>query len=226
MHQTFPIPISDLAAVLYCPVKYYLDRRVPYKISSTMHICKHIAFAKKDSDPEELWEEFLFVHPEFEQMHKEQFMEYLRIYQRGFQQPWTDRDLYVISKKWDISGIIDKYNAPTTQITLVRGTKAPQTGAYRADRLRAFAYSICLQEMMEQERQPSCVVEYVASGVIRTLDFTPRDRRLFLEIIKLARRIRDGYVPVRPPQAPCKHCSHEKNCTSPPARRLSDIFKL
>jgi CRISPR/Cas system-associated exonuclease Cas4 (RecB family) len=191
-----------------------------------MHICKHIAFAEKDIDPEELWKELLFIHPEIDHMHKEQFMEYLMIYRRGFQQPWTERDLYVNSKKWDISGIIDKYDVVNSQITVIRGAKAPQTGAYRGDRLRAFAYSICLQEMVEQKRQLSCVIEYVVSGVIRTLDFTPRDRRLFLETIKLARRIRGGYVPARPTQAPCKHCRHEKSCTSPSGRRLSDIFRL
>ena len=226
MHQTSTIPISDLASVLYCPVKYYLDQHTPYEISSSIHICKHIAFAKKDTDSEELWEELLFIHPELDQTRKEQFMEDLMSYRRGFQQPWTERDLYVSSKKWDISGIIDKYDASTAQITIVRGAKAPQNGAYRADRIRSFAYSICLQEMMEQKRKLSCVVEYVASGVIRTLDFTPRDRRLFLETIKLARRIRGGYVPTRPSQAPCKHCQHEKNCTSPSGRRLSEIFKL
>ena len=226
MHQTSTIPISDLASVLYCPVKYYLDLHTPYEIPSTMHICKHIAFAEKGSDPEELWEELLFIHPEIDHMHKEQFMEYLMIYRRGFQQPWTERDLYVTSKKWDISGIIDKYDEFNSQITVIRGAKAPQTGAYRGDRLRAFAYSICLQEMAEQKRQLSCVIEYVASGVIRTLDFTPRDRRLFLETIKLARRIRAGYVPARPAQAPCKHCRHEKRCASPSGRRLSDIFRL
>lgn len=226
MHHSSTIPISVLASVLYCPVKYYLELHVPYEISSTVHICKHIAFAKRDTSPDELWEELLFIHPEIDQTHKEQFMEYLMIYQRGFQQPWTERDLYVNSKKWDIAGIIDKYDAKTSQITIIRGTKAPQTGAYRADRLRALAYSICLQEMMEQKRQLSCVIEYVASGVIRTLDFTPLDRRLFLETIKIARRIRDGHVPARPSQAPCAHCRHEKNCTSLSGRRLSDIFRL
>ncbi|MDR2855363.1 MAG: hypothetical protein LBV40_04320 [Methanomicrobiales archaeon] len=226
MHQASTISISELASVLYCPVKYYLDLSVPYEVSNTVHICKHIAFAEKAIDPEELWEELLFIHPEIEQMCKEQFMDYLMIYRRGFQQPWTERDLYVHSKKWDISGIIDKFDASTSQITLIRGAKAPQIGVYRADRLRAFAYSICLQEMVEQKIQLLCVIEYVASGVIRTLDFTPRDRRLFLETIKLARRIRGGYVPTRPSQAPCKHCRHEKSCTSLSGRRLSDIFRL
>ena len=224
MHDTSPIPISDLASVLYCPMKYYLDLHASYEIPHSLLMCKHIAFAEKDADPKELWEEFLFIYSEVDQAEKDQFMEYLLIYKRGFQQPWTERDLYVYSQKWDISGIIDKFYEPGNQLTLIRGTKAPEMGAYRSDRLRAIAYNICLQEMMGQ-RPLSCVIEYVASGVIRTLTFTPRDRRLFVEIVKLARRIRAGYVPARPAQGPCARCRHEKTCISPSGRRLSDLFR-
>jgi len=223
MHQT-SISISDLVSVLYCPVKFYQDLNSAYETPSTTLICKHLAFAEKDADPEELWEELLFIQPEIDQTKKDQFMEYLAVYKRGFQQPWTERDLYVHSKKWNISGIIDKYHAPSKQITLVRGTKAPNVGVYRSDRLRATAYRICLQEMLGSE--VSCIIEYVPSGVIRTLDFTPRDRRLFVEILKLTRRNRNGHIPARRAQAPCVHCQYEKSCTAPSGRPLSDIFRF
>ena len=224
MPQTSTIPISDLASVLYCPVKYYRDLNSSYETSSTTLICKHIAFEDIDADSEELWEEFLFIQPEIDRAQKDRFMEYLASYKRGFQQPWTERDLYVHSKKWDISGIIDKYHAPSQAITLIRGTKAPNTGVYRSDRLRAIAYHICLQEMLGSE--VSCTIEYVPSGIVRTLDFTARDRRFFVETLKLTRRIRGGYHPARPEQAPCAYCRYKESCTSPSGRRLSDIFRL
>jgi CRISPR/Cas system-associated exonuclease Cas4 (RecB family) len=177
-----------------------------------------------NADSEELWEELLFIQPEIDRAQKDQFMEYLSSYKRGFQQLWTERDFYVHSKKWDISGIIDKYHAPSKEITLIRGTKAPSTGVYRSDSLRATAYGICLEEMLGSE--VSCVIEYVPSGIVRTLDFTPRDRRLFVEILKLTRRIRGGHIPARPAQAPCAHCRYEEKCTSPSGKRLSDIFRF
>jgi len=224
MHQTSTIPISDLASVLYCPVKYYRDLNSAYEAPVTTLISKYIAFGDMDADSEELWEELLFIYPEIDCAQKDQFMEYFASYKRGFQQLWTERDLYVTSKKWDISGIIDKYHAPSKEITLIRGTKAPSTGVYRSDRLRATAYHICMQEMLRIE--VSCVIEYVPSGIVRTLDFTSRDRRLFVDTLKLARRIRGGHVPTRPAQAPCGHCQYKEKCTSPSGRRLSDLFRF
>ena len=222
------IAISDLTAVIYCPIKYYRDYRAPHTvvIPDSTSICKHIACAHPDSDPDALWEELTFIHPELDPDSKTLLTTYLDVYNNALQQPWTEQDLYVSSKKWGISGIIDKYHAPTHQITLVKGTKAPQTGVYRSDKVRALGYMICVQEMMNI-KHPVCVVEYIPSGIIRTISITPHDRRLFIETLKQVRRIRSGHVPHRPVRAPCQFCVYKDDCTEDVSeKRLSRLFRF
>ena len=128
-------------------------------------------------------------------------------------------DVSVASEKYNIHGRIDRFF--NDGFAIVKGGAAPPHGVYAADRLQAVCYALCLEEMYGREFSAS--VEYLGSGTIRQVVFSPSDRRVFLEALRTAERVRRGEIPRAVRGTLCKKCRFEESCR--PLERPLSLFE-
>ncbi|HJJ31382.1 MAG TPA: Dna2/Cas4 domain-containing protein [Methanocorpusculum sp.] len=127
-------------------------------------------------------------------------------------------DVQVSSEKYHIHGRIDRFF--DDGFAIVKGGSAPPHGAYAVDRLQAFCYALCLEEMYGKEFKPS--VEYLGSGTVRQITVSPDDRRSFIQTLKDVGRISRGEIP-RPVRGKmCASCRFETSCK--PLERPMSLF--
>ena len=131
----------------------------------------------------------------------------------------TACDVQVSSEKYHIHGRIDRLF--DDGFSIVKGGAAPPHGAYAADRLQAFCYALCLEEMYGKEFKP--FVEYLGSGTVRRIAISPDDRRTFIQTLKDVERILRGEIP-RPIRGKmCASCRFEASCK--PHERPMSLFE-
>lgn len=117
-------------------------------------------------------------------------------------------DVQAVSEKYHIHGRIDRFFGDG--FAIVKGGTAPQHGVYAADRLQAVCYTLCLEEMYGKEFSAS--VEYLGSGTVRKVVFSPADRRVFLEALKTAEKVSRGEIPRAVRGAYCRQCRFAESC--------------
>ena len=107
----------------------------------------------------------------------------------------------------------------TTNIYLPQGVVAvvgaclPETHPEGYEKIAAMAdevYTLCLEEMYGKEFAAS--VEYLGSGTVRKVVFSPADRRVFLEALKTAERVHQGEIPRAVRGAYCRQCRFFESC--------------
>ncbi|HJJ39091.1 MAG TPA: Dna2/Cas4 domain-containing protein [Methanocorpusculum sp.] len=127
-------------------------------------------------------------------------------------------DVQVSSEKYHIHGRIDRFFEDG--FAIVKGGAAPPHGAYAADRLQAFCYALCLEEMYGKEFKPS--VEYLGSGIVRQITISPDDRRSFIQTLKDVNHISRGEIPRLIRGKMCVSCRFENTCK--PTERPRSLF--
>ena len=117
-------------------------------------------------------------------------------------------DLY--SEKLGLSGRLDRL-AHGGIPSIIRTGRAPEAGVWQKDRIMLSGYSLLLGEK-EKWHVPFVLVEYARQGLIRRVEIHGTDRARALRIRDRIRLIKQGRLPDRPDDAPCKGCQAEEIC--------------
>ena len=117
-------------------------------------------------------------------------------------------DLY--SEKLGLSGRLDRL-AHGGIPSIIRTGRAPESGIWKKDRIMLSGYSLLLGEK-EMRHVPFGLVEYARQGLIRRVDIHGSVRAGVLRIRDRIRLIKQGRLPDRPDDAPCKGCQAEVIC--------------
>ena len=117
-------------------------------------------------------------------------------------------DLY--SEKLGLSGRLDRL-AHGGIPSIIRTGRAPEAGVWKKDRIMLSGYALLLGEK-EKRHVPFGLVEYARQGLIRRVEIHGTDRARALRIRDRIRLIKQGRLPDRPDDAPCKGCQAEEIC--------------
>ena len=114
------------------------------------------------------------------------------------------------SEKLGLSGRLDRL-AHGGIPSIIRTGKAPEAGVWKKDRIMLSGYALLLGEK-EKRHVPFGLVEYARQGLIRQVEIHGTDRARVLRIRDRIRLIKQGRLPDRPDDAPCKGCQAEEIC--------------
>jgi len=120
--------------------------------------------------------------------------------------------------------LLDKFNSMSHEATVVRATKAPETGCWPEDRVRITALQLCIEETLNISLK-GLYVEYIPSGIVRLYEPGPRDRRTLIQTIAQMKKVVQGNIPPKPANPPCKGCRYRDTCDTGSPRSLLQIFK-
>lgn len=227
MQEEIPeLSISSVVATSRCPVRFFLekdskDRMASYRYSLAKQVSYHLG---GELDEDQIWDEACLVDDNPDLSLRPFLSEMVRLCRDrgGFRQA-RDVDVSVRSKKYRISGIVDRIFEDEPYFSVVRSSTAPSHGVYAADRLRICGFAICLSDQLGDHLQGG-EIEYVPSGISRRVIVEPRDKRRFLYALNEARRIVKGGLPRRPLHPPCEYCPLSDACEGTDGTRLSDIL--
>ena len=207
-----PITVSGLVAAHRCPLRYWYELARPPAESVRYAVAKQVAAHLGDElDPGPIWDEVTCVLPGVGPEARA-LVEAWTAACRGTRWPSFElRDRAVRSSRLGLSGQVDGVAPDLSSCAVVRAAPAPEYGVSSADRVRAAAYALCLEE--ERGRPLDAVhLLYIPSGTLRRYEPQPRDRRAVLRALEAARRVQQGRLPPRAPDAPCDRCPHEGRC--------------
>lgn len=207
-----PVTVSGLVAAHRCPLRYWHELQRPPRESARYAIAKQIAaHLGTELDSDRIWSEVMTVLPD------------VAPDDRGLLDAWVQaccatrwprlelRDRTVRSERLGLVGQVDWVAHDLGSCGIVRASAAPDFGVPSADRVRAAAYALCLEE--ERGRPlDSVTLIYVPTGTLRRYTPQPRDRRAVLRALATARRVQEGRVPAKPAEAPCDRCPQSGIC--------------
>lgn len=207
-----PITVSGLVAAHRCPLRYWHDLARPPAESVRYAVAKQVAaHLGDDLDPALVWEELTVVLPGIDPGARA-LAEAWTAACRGVRPfPFVLRDRAVRSERLGLAGQVDGVAPDLSSCAVVRATEAPAWGVTSADRVRAAAYALCLEEERGKPLE-AVLLLYVPSGTVRRYLPQPRDRRAVLRAREVARRVQEGRLPPRPPDAPCGRCPYAQAC--------------
>lgn len=210
--MTDPVTVSGLVAAHRCPLRYWHELQRPPRESARYAIAKQIAaHLGADLDPDLIWDEVTTVLPGVGPADRALLDEWIAAC-RGNRWPRLElRDRPVRSERLGLVGQVDWVAPGLGSCAVVRAGPAPVYGVASADRVRAAAYALCLEEERGRPLDEIALL-YVPSGALRRYVPQPRDRRAVLRALAAARRVQEGRVPPKPPEAPCDRCPHEQTC--------------
>lgn len=222
--STTTLSVSSLVRVFQCPRRYYFSQNESISPSDRYIISKQVSLACPDViDEEELWDEITLIKPDISKDLKEYLSLCIEKVRCMPAISYTDAELMVTSRKYGLSGTIDKYDARSSRIAIIRNSSSPSAGCWPVDRLRIAAYMICFQETTGISLNGG-YVEYIPDGIVRFCEPQPRDRRALIQTLKKAHKIRKGELPEKPVKVSCKTCRFIDQCNPPKVRRLSDLL--
>ncbi len=206
-----------------CPRRLYLGQGQKVTEPGRYTVCKQVSYHLGGPLREgEIWREIRAILPAAGEEESELLAECITACSRREWPRPVQTDVPVLSAEHGIGGTVDKIFEGYPSFGITRPSEAPSAGVYGADRIRAAAYALCIRESLGMEAE-SAYVEYIPSGVLRVCTPSPRDRRMLLRAIGIARRVLSGEIPPKPVNAPCARCPHSGRCDSAP-RRLSDLL--
>ncbi|MEN6342051.1 MAG: PD-(D/E)XK nuclease family protein [Methanospirillum sp.] len=210
--MTDPVTVSGLVAAHRCPLRYWHELQRPPSESAWYAIAKQIAaHLGAELDPDLIWDEVTTVLPGVVSKDRALLEAWVAAC-RGTRWPRLDlRDRTVRSERLGLVGQVDWVAPDLGSCAIVRASAAPSFGVTSADRVRAAAYALCLEEERGRPFDHVALI-YIPSGALRRYSPQPRDRRAVLRALAAARRVQEGRVPPKPHEAPCDRCPHEKTC--------------
>jgi CRISPR-associated exonuclease Cas4 len=206
------ITVSGLIAAHRCPLRYWHELQHPPQESARYAIAKQIAaHLGADLDPVQIWDEVTTVLPGVAPADRALLEQWAEVCGANRWPRLELRDRPVRSERLGLAGQVDWVAPDLSSCGVVRASTAPAFGVSSADRVRAAAYALCLEE--ERGRPLDQVsLAYIPSGVLRRYVPQPRDRRAVLRALSVARRVQEGRVPPKPAEAPCDRCPHGEAC--------------
>lgn len=212
--MTAPITVSGVVAAHRCPLRYWHDLQRPPEASARHAIALQIAaHLGADLDPDAIWHEVTTVLPGIDPFDRAMLEAWIAACRPGRWPRFELRDRPVRSDRLGLVGQVDGVAPDLSSCAVVRAVDAPAYGVTSADRVRAAAYALCLEE--ERGRPLDAVaLLYIPSGMLRRYVPQPRDRRAVLRALAAARRVAEGRLPPRTPDAPCGRCPHDASCAA------------
>jgi len=116
----------------------------------------------------------------------------------------------LFSEKLGLSGRLDRL-APGSIPSLIRTGKAPEDGIWKRDRLMLAGYALLLGEKQKTHINQG-LVEYPRQALVRAVQIHSVDRARVLRIRDRIRQIKEGQLPDRPEDAPCRDCEARGTC--------------
>lgn len=117
------------------------------------------------------------------------------------------------SEKFGMTGSPDKLVKINDEFipSITKTGNIPENGIWQSDRLQLAAYAMLAGEKygIPVERG---FVEYAKWGKVREAVIKRHERRNILQIRDKIRKIEEGFMPERPANAPCEHCSFTGIC--------------
>ncbi len=210
--MTAPITVSGLVAAHRCPLRYWHELARPPVESVRYAVAKQVAaHLGDDLDSDRIWDEVTCVLPGVDPGARALVDAWTAACRATRWPPFELRDRPVRSDRLGLSGQVDGIAPDLSSCAVVRACEAPAYGVTSADRVRAAAYSLCLEE--ERGRPLDAVhLLYIPSGTLRRYAPQPRDRRAVLRALEAARRVQQGRLPPRSSDAPCGRCPHDRAC--------------
>ena len=210
--MTSPVTVSGLVAAHRCPLRYWHElgraptESVRYAVAKQVaaHLCD-------DLDPGRVWDELTCVLPGVDPGARTLVEAWTAACQEIRPPPFELRDRAVRSERLGLVGQVDGVAPDLSSCAVVRAANAPPYGVTNADRVRAAAYALCLEEERGRALESVHLV-YIPSGTVRRYIPQPRDRRAVLRALEAARRVQEGRLPPRPSDAPCDRCPHAVAC--------------
>jgi len=217
------VSVSEIVRCHYCPVRYFLERRMEVRESPRYTIAKQVSsHLGGDLDEGEIWEEVRAMLPEIDPSFRPFLAGSIDRCRSGAWRVPAETEVPVRSDRFGIRGLVDKVFDEEPSFAITRPTEAAAHGIPTGDRIRVAAYALCVRESLGL---PSVQgeVEYIPSGEVRVCTPQPRDRRAVVRAAAAVRHIREGRIPKKPLSAPCRGCPHEERCNAG-GKPLSDLF--
>ena len=210
--MTDPVTVSGLVAAHRCPLRYRHDLQRRPRESARYAIAKQIAAHLGDElDSDLIWDEVVTVLPGVGPADRTLLEQWVAACGSTRWPRFELRDRPVRSERLGLVGQVDWVAPGLVSCAVVRASTAPAFGVSSADRVRAAAYALCLEEERGRPLDEVALL-YVPSGALRRYVPQPRDRRAVLRALAAARRVQEGRVPSKPAEAPCDRCPHEQTC--------------
>lgn len=117
------------------------------------------------------------------------------------------------SDKFGISGSPDRLLKKNESMvpSIIKTGNMPDNGIWKGERLALTTYSILVEEKYNSIVENG-FVEYARWGKVRQIVIKRDERRQVLRIRDKIKKIRDGFMPERPVDAPCEYCNFVGIC--------------
>jgi CRISPR-associated exonuclease Cas4 len=117
------------------------------------------------------------------------------------------------STKFELTGSPDRLVKINENLipSIIKTGKMPDNGVWQGDRLQLTAYSILVEEKYNSIIEKG-FVEYARWGIVRPVVIKRHERRKVLQVRERIKKIRDGFMPERPGDAPCQYCGFAGIC--------------
>jgi len=117
------------------------------------------------------------------------------------------------SDKFGLSGSPDRLVKMNGNLvpSIIKTGNMPENGVWQSDRLQLTAYSILVEEKYNSIVEKG-FVEYARWGIVRPVVIKRHERRKVLQVRDKIKKIKDGFMPERPEDAPCEYCGFKEVC--------------
>ncbi|GFO97991.1 hypothetical protein ig2599ANME_2202 [groundwater metagenome] len=117
------------------------------------------------------------------------------------------------SGKFELTGTPDKLikNGDEFAPSIIKTGAMPENGVWKSDRVQLTAYAILVEEIYNTIVTRG-FVEYARWGMVREVTIKRHERRKVLQLRDRVRRIKEGFMPEKPADAPCERCGFKGIC--------------
>ena len=117
------------------------------------------------------------------------------------------------SEKFGLTGSPDKLITIGDELapSIIKTGAMPENGVWKSERLQLTAYSILVEEIYNTVVIRG-FVEYARMGKVREVTIKRHERRSVLQLMDRVRKIKEGFMPEKPTDAPCEHCGFKGVC--------------
>ncbi|MDD5474777.1 MAG: Dna2/Cas4 domain-containing protein [Candidatus Methanoperedens sp.] len=117
------------------------------------------------------------------------------------------------SEKFGLAGSPDRLIKIKDELlpSIIKTGNMPQNGVWQGDRLQLTAYAVLVEENHDSVVERG-FVEYARWGRVREVLIKRHERRKVLQIRDRIKKIRGGFMPEKPKDAPCEYCGFTGMC--------------
>lgn len=95
--------------------------------------------------------------------------------------------------------------------SIIKTGRIPDNGVWKNHRFQLTAYAILIEEIYGSNVAKG-FVEYARYGIVREVKIKKHERRRILQVRERIKKIKQGFMPERPEDAPCETCGFNGKC--------------